>query len=89
MPPFLYSSIFGELTKNVQIRFDAASELNKKLFDNVIFERFMDWDTPTIGLDFEELIGQYNLTVAAPTIGDSSNEAILGTNGLETLKEKI
>lgn len=83
------SSIFGELTKNVQIRFDAASELNKKLFDNVIFERFMDWDTPTIGLDFEELIGQYNLTVAAPTIGDSSNEAILGTNGLETLKEKI
>ena len=89
MPPFLYSSIFGELTKNVQIRFDAASELNKKLFDNVIFERFLDWDTPTIGLDFEELIGQYNLTVAAPTVGDSSNEAILGTNGLETLKEKI
>lgn len=89
MTQFQYSSIFGELTKNVQIRFDAASELNKKLFDNVIFERFMDWDTPTIGLDFEELIGQYNLTVAAPTIGDSSNEAILGTNGLETLKEKI
>lgn len=89
MPQFLYSSIFGELTKNVQVRFDAASELNKKLFDNVIFERFLDWDTPTIGLDFEELIGQYNLTVAAPTIGDSSNEAILGTNGLETLKEKI
>lgn len=89
MPQFLYSSIFGELTKNVQVRFDAASELNKKLFDNVIFERFLDWDTPTIGLDFEEMIGQYNLTVAAPTIGDTSKEAILGTNGLETLKEKI
>ena len=87
MPQF--SSIFGDLTKNVQIRFDAASELHKRLFDNVIFERFLDWDTPTIGLDFEELIGQYNITVAAPTIGDNSKEAILGTNGLETIKETI
>ena len=32
---------------------------------------------------------QYNITVAAPTIGDSSKEAILGTEGLETLKETI
>ena len=42
MPEFFYSSIFGELTKNVQIRFDKVSELNKKLFDNVIFEQFLD-----------------------------------------------
>lgn len=89
MPEFLYSSIFGELTKNVQIRFDAASELNKQLFDNIIFERFLDWDVPTVGLDFEELIGQYNITVAAPTIGTDAKEAILGTEGLETLKETI
>ena len=89
MPEFFYSSIFGELTKNVQIRFDKVSELNKKLFDNIIFERFLDWDVPTIGLDFEELIGQYNLTVVAPTIGEDSKEAILGTEGLETLKESI
>lgn len=89
MPEFLYSSIFGELTKNVQIRFDAASKLNKQLFDNIIFERFLDWDVPTVGLDFEELIGQYNITVAAPTIGTDAKEAILGTEGLETLKETI
>lgn len=89
MPEFLYSSVFGELTKNVQIRFDAASELNKQLFDNIIFERFLDWDVPTVGLDFEELIGQYNITVAAPTIGTDAKEAILGTEGLETLKETI
>lgn len=89
MPEFLYSSIFGELTKNIQIRFDAASELNKQLFDNIIFERFLDWDVPTVGLDFEELIGQYNITVAAPTIGTDAKEAILGTEGLETLKETI
>ena len=89
MPQFLYSSIYGDLTKNVQVRFDAVSELHKRLFDNVIFERFLDWDTPTIGLDFEEIIGQYNLTIAAPTIGDSSKEAILGTEGLETMKERI
>lgn len=84
-----FSSIFGDLTKNVQIRFDAVSELNKRLFDNVIFEQYLDWDVPTIGLDFEELIGQYNLTIAAPTIGDNSKEAILGTEGLATLKERI
>ena len=89
MPEFLYSSIFGELTRNVQIRFDVVSELRKRLFDNVIFEKYLDWDTPTVGLNFEELIGQYNLTVAAPTIGDSSKEAIIGTQGMETLKETI
>lgn len=89
MPEFLYSSIFGELTRNVQIRFDAVSELHKKLFDNVIFEEYLDWDVPSIGLNFEELIGQYNITVAAPTIGENSNEPILGTEGLETLKETI
>ncbi len=89
MPNFLYSSIFGDLTKNVQIRFDAATELHKRLFDNVIFEQYLDWDVPTVGLNFEELIGQYNITVAAPTIGDNSKEAILGTEGLQTLKETI
>ena len=89
MPEFAFSSIFGELTKNVQVRFDAVSELHKKLFDNVIFEQYLDWDVPTVGLNFEELIGQYNITVAAPTIGDNSKEAILGTEGLETLKETI
>lgn len=89
MPEFVFSSIFGALTKNVQLRFDAVSELNKRLFDNVIFEDYMTWDTPQIGLTFEELIGQYNISVAAPTIGDSSKEAILGTNGLETLSESI
>lgn len=89
MAEFIFSSIFGELTRNVQLRFDAVSELNKRLFDNVIFEKYLDWDTPQIGLTFEELIGQYNISVAAPTIGDSSKEAILGTNGLETLSESI
>ena len=60
---FQYSSIFGDLTKNVQLRFDAISEKNKRLFDNVIFEKYLDWDTPTVGLDFEELLGQYNIIV--------------------------
>lgn len=91
MPPkeFIYSSIYGELTKQVQIRFDAASELNKQLFDQVIFEQFLVWDDPTIELDFEEIIGKYNITVAAPTIGDGSAEPILGSTGIETLKETI
>lgn len=84
-----YSSIYGELTKQVQIRFDAVSKQNKQLFDNVIYERFLDWDVPTIGLDFEEIIGKYNIGVVAATIGDQSNEPIIGSTGLETLKESI
>ena len=89
MPLFQFSSIFGELTRNVQVRFDAASELHKRLFDNVIFEQYIDWDTPSIGLSFEELVGQYGITVAAPTIGDQSKEAIMSTEGLQTLAEKV
>ena len=36
MNEVFYSSIFGELTKQVQIRIDAASELRKRLFDQNI-----------------------------------------------------
>ena len=87
--PMLLSSLFGELTKNVQARIDAASELNKRIFDNVIYRRFMDWDSPTVGLDFEEIVGKYNLTVAAATIGENAKEPILGSYGLETVKERV
>lgn len=87
--PMLLSSLFGELTRNVQARIDAASELNKRIFDNVIYRRFMDWDTPTVGLDFEEIVGKYNLTVAAATIGENAKEPILGSYGIETVKERV
>ena len=85
----VYSSIFGELTQVVQIRIDAATELRKRLFDQNIYERYLDWDVPTIGLNFEELIGQYNLSVAAATLDSKGKEPILGTEGLETLKQKV
>lgn len=87
--PVLLSSLFGELTKHVQARIDAASELNKRIFDNVIYRKYLDWDTPTIGLDFEEIVGKYNLTVAAATIGENAKEPILGSYGLETVKERV
>lgn len=89
MSQLIYSSIFGELTKMVQARIDAASKLNKELFDKVIFEDYLDWDTPSVGLSFEELIGSYGISIAAPTIGDNSKEAILPTEGVQTLSEKV
>ena len=89
MNEVFYSSIFGELTKQVQIRIDAASELRKRLFDQNIYERFLDWDTPTVGLNFEELIGSYNLSVAAATLDSKGKEPIMGTEGLETIKQKV
>ncbi|MCM1219142.1 MAG: major capsid protein [Prevotella sp.] len=86
---FIYSSIFGELTRRVQIRFDKISEYNKKVFDNILYETYLDWDLPSVGLNFEEIIGRYNITIAAPTIGDDSKEPIMGTEGLQTLAERI
>ena len=59
------------------------------MFDQNIYERYLDWDVPTIGLNFEELIGQYNLSVAAATLDSKGKEPILGTEGLETLKQKV
>ncbi|GHT02055.1 hypothetical protein AGMMS49525_04740 [Bacteroidia bacterium] len=86
---FINSSIFGELTKQVQFRIDAASELKKRLFDQNIYEEYLDWDVPSIGLNFEELIGSYNLSVAAATLDSNGKEPVMGTEGLETLKEKV
>lgn len=89
MANHVFSSIFGELTRNIQARIDKASELNKLLFDKVIYRNYLDWDTPTIGLDFEEIVGKYNVTIAAATIGDNSKEPIIGSNGLDTVKERV
>ncbi len=89
MAQFVYSSLLGELTRNVQARIDAASLKNKQLFAQNIYEKYLDWDTPTISLNFEELIGKYNITIAAPTIGDDSKESLLDTYGLETFSAKV
>lgn len=89
MNEVFFSSIYGELTKNVQVRFDAASEAHKRLFGTVLYDRFLDWDLPTIGLDFEEIIGKYNITIAAPTIGEDAKEAIIGSEGLQTMRERM
>lgn len=89
MAEFVYSSLFKDLTRRVQVRFDAISKYNKQVFDQVLYETYLDWDIPTIGLNFEEIIGKYNITIAAPTIGDDSKEPIIGTEGLETLAERI
>lgn len=89
MAEFVYSSLFGDLVRQTKARFDAASKLRKELFDQVIFEKYLDWDAPTIGLNFEEIMGKYNITIAAPTIGDNSNEPVIGTEGLETFANKV
>lgn len=84
-----YTSIFGELTESVQARIDAASRHGKQIFDRAIYPHYLTWDTPSVGLNFEELIGRYNITVAAATIGDNSKEPELGTEGLSTIKNKV
>lgn len=89
MDNVFYSSLYGELTKNVQIRIDAAAELRKQLFDQVLYENYLDWDNPTIGLDFEEIIGSNNITIAAATIGENGNEPVMGTEGLATFKNTV
>lgn len=84
-----YSSLFGELTRETQIRFDAVSRLNKQLFDNVFYEKYFTWDYPTIGLNFEEIKGKYGITIAAATIDDKSKEPVLGSQGFDVIAEKV
>lgn len=86
---FTGSSLFGDLTLQVQARIDAASALNKRLFDTVVYRQFLDWDDPMIGLDFEEMIGKYNISIVAATIGENSESPIIGTEGIETLKNRV
>ena len=62
---------------------------NERLFDKTIYERYMTWDTPTIGLNFEELIGQYGISIAAATLDSSGKEPIMGVEGLQTLQSKV
>lgn len=89
MENILYSSVFGDLTKVVQARIDAASAANKLVFGYNYYEDKLAWDTPTVGLNFEELIGKYNLDVAAATLGEDSKEPIRGYQGLETIAGRV
>ena len=84
MAEFTTSSIFGELTKVVKARLDKATQQHVQIFDSVLYEQFLDWDTPTIGLDFNEIMGKYDISITAATIGDSSNEPVMDTDGVET-----
>lgn len=84
-----YSSIFGAITKSVQARIDAASKLHKQLFDSAIYPTYLDWDTPSVSLNFEEIIGTYGISIAAATIGDNSKEPVLGQRGIETYANKV
>jgi hypothetical protein len=89
MENFIYSSIFGELTRQTDLRFDAVSRLNKQIFDNVFYPGHFRWDIPTIGIDFHEIIGKYNLTVSAATVDPDSKEPVRVPYGLEELTEKV
>lgn len=84
MAEFTTSSLYGDLTKVMKARLDAATQKHVQLYDNVQYEKFLDWDTPTVGLDFNELMGTYNMSIAAATIGDRSNEPVMDTDGVVT-----
>ena len=83
-----FSSIFGDLTKQIQVVIDEASKLKKDLFDKNIYESVFRWDTPTVSLQFEEAIGKSNISIMAGTIGDYSKEPVLSPNGLDTMSAK-
>ena len=89
MENFIYSSIFGELTRQTQLRFDAVSKLNKQLFDNVFYPGYLRWDIPTVGLDFNEIIGKYNMTVSAATVDENSKAPVRVPYGPETLAQRV
>lgn len=89
MAQLYFSKLFSELSKVIPITMDEISKQKKELFDKTVFEDYLTWDSPTISTLFEEIIGEYNITVAAPTIDEDSAEPIVGTRGLKTMKERM
>lgn len=89
MKSFFNSELFGDLTRLVQITFDQASEKQKQLFSNSYVDQFMDWDTPQMGLTFEEIVGTYKLTVLASIIGDTAATPLRSYDGLGTFRGQI
>ncbi|MCD7721008.1 MAG: major capsid protein, partial [Prevotellaceae bacterium] len=86
---FMYSSLYKDLTKVVQLRFDEISKQHKELFDNIFYKQYFNWDTPSIGLNFEEMKGIYNVSVVAATIGDRSKEPVIGTESPAVIAQKV
>lgn len=89
MAEFTTSSIFGDLTKVVKIGLDKASQQKVQLNDQVLYPTYLDWDTPSIGLDFSELMGTYNMSITAATIGDNSKEPVMDTDGADIYAASI
>lgn len=89
MATALYSSIFGELTKQVQVRIDTAAEMRKRVFDAVVYADYLDWDIPTIGLNFEEVIGSANISIAAASMDSTGKEPVIGSEGFKVMRDKV
>lgn len=86
---FFNSETFGDLTRLVQITFDQASEKQIQLFATSYVDRFMNWDTPQMGLTFNEIIGTYKLTVLASVIGDNASTPLRSYDGAGTFYGQI
>ena len=87
--PALYSSIFGDLVKKVQITFDEATKQEVALFSQSFYHGRFSWDTPSIEMTFEEIINKYNLVLAAAVISDDGDSPMRSSDGFKTLANKV
>lgn len=86
---FFQTSIFKDISKTLQITFDLASKNAQSIAKDLVFEKYLDIATPTVSTSFEELVGKYSVSVAAPAIGDYSSAVDLGKDGLSVIREKV
>ncbi len=89
MDSFFKSTIYGDLTKMVQIVFNEASKKKVTLFGQTYIDRFFDFKNPQFGLTVSELMGDYKIRIMASLIADKALTPVRSWEGAEKFTEKI
>lgn len=89
MDSFFKSTIYGDLTKMVQIVFNEASKKKVTLFGQTYIDRFFDFKNPQFGLTVSELMGDYKIRIMASLIADKALTPVRSLEGAEKFTEKI
>lgn len=87
---FESNPIFKEAAKRVRFRLEAASKLNKEIFDQPWYEKhFAMGATPHMLDSFETILGKLHLTIAASTINGHAGEPLRMNQGYASVPQKM
>lgn len=89
MKSFFQSTLYGDLTKVVQVAFNEATKRHVELFGKTYIDEWFEFKNPQYNLTISQLMGKYNIRVMAPLIADKSLTPVRSRHGAEMFVEKI